>query len=395
MGIPGDLPIVGDWDGDGVDTFSVYRPSEGKVYINNFNRTEFAQAEYYFGVPQDKPFAIDFNGDGTDDIGLHRESSGLVYMTDATTGGLPDGDVAATDVEFFWGIPGDAVVAGDWTGDGTDSPGLVRPTAARTFLRYENSQDVADEDWPTQFAAWAPVVGRIPGAPFGFTVELSDGAVLPGPGLPGGGGAADLNVTAGGEVCFSFQLDGVTGITGAHLHEGAAGETGPAVVSLGSGSFGCVTTDTATATQLLNDPTGFYVQVHTGSHPEGAIRGQLAEVGAWDIDLVGANVVGFGDADGFVSLSVEASTSGLVCTSGYTAQRISTVTSIRLHRADAGENGPGIADLTFGPDHAGCVVVDPASAAAMIVALPAGHYLEISTIQFPNGAVRSQLNPGT
>ncbi|RZV43623.1 MAG: VCBS repeat-containing protein, partial [Acidimicrobiia bacterium] len=161
MGIPGDIPIAGDWDGDGTDTFSVYRPSEGKVYINNFNETLVAQAEYYFGVPQDKPFALDFNGDGTDDIGLHRESTGLVYMTDATTGGLPDGGVAATDLEFFWGIPDDAVFAGDWTGNGVDSPGLVRPTLARTFLRYENSQDVADEDWPAQFADWMPVVAGV------------------------------------------------------------------------------------------------------------------------------------------------------------------------------------------------------------------------------------------
>ena len=394
MGVPGDIPMAGDWNGDGTDTFSVYRPSEGKVYINNFNRTEFAQAEYYFGVPQDKPFAIDFNGDGTDDIGLHRESTGLVYMTDAMTDKLPDGEVAVTDLEFFWGVPDDAVFSGDWTGNETDSPGLVRSTLARTFLRYENSQGFADEDWPTQFAGWMPVVGRISGAPFGFAVELSDGTVVPGPGLPGGGGAASINVTAGGEVCFSFALDGVTGVTNAHLHEGVPGEIGPPVVELGSGLFGCAPTDTATATGILNRPTDFYVQIHTVSHPAGAIRGQLAETGSWDIDLVGANVAGFGDADGFVSLSVEASTSGLVCTSDYTAQRISTVTSIRLHRAAAGESGPAVADLTFGPDHIGCVVVDPPSAASMILALPAGHYVEVTTTQFPTGAVRGQLSPG-
>ncbi|MBT8246751.1 MAG: CHRD domain-containing protein [Acidimicrobiia bacterium] len=393
MGIPGDIPIAGDWDGDGTDTFSVYRPSEGKVYINNFNETLVAQAEYYFGVPQDKPFALDFNGDGTDDIGLHRESTGLVYMTDATTGGLPDGGVAATDLEFFWGIPDDAVFAGDWTGNGVDSPGLVRPTLARTFLRYENSQDVADEDWPAQFADWMPVVGRIPGAPFGFSVELSSGAVVPGPGLPGGGGAAIINVTPGGEVCFSFELDGVPDITNAHLHEGAVGTTGTVAVAFGSGPFGCTTTDTGTATAILNHPTDFYVQVHTVSHPAGAIRGQLAETASWGLDLVGANVIGFGDADGFVSLTVEASTSGLVCTSDYTSQRISTVASIRLHRADPGETGPAVADLTFGPDHVGCAIVRPQSVASMILATPAGHYVEISTTQFPNGAVRGQLSP--
>ena len=395
MGIPGDIPIAGDWDGNGTDTFSVYRPSEGKVYINNFNDTLFAQEEYYFGVPQDKPFALDFDGDGTDDIGLHRESTGLVYMTNATTGGLPDGEVAATDVEFFWGIPNDAVFAGDWTGDEVDSPGLVRPTLARTFLRYENSQDVADEDWPTEFADWLPVVGRIPGAPYQFEVELSDGSVVPGPGLPGGGGAASINVAAGGEVCFSFDLDGVTEITNAHLHEGTTGATGPAVVTLGTGPFGCLTTDAATANAILNRPTDFYVQIHTVSHPAGAIRGQLAEIGSWDVNLVGADVIGFGDADGFATLSVEVSTSGMVCTSDYTAERISTVTTIRLHQAMAGEIGPIVTDLTFGSDHVGCVVVSPRAAASMILAIPAGHYLEIRTIQFPNGAVRGQLFSAT
>jgi hypothetical protein len=264
---------------------------------------------------------------------------------------------------------------------------------ARTFLRYENSQDFADEDWPAQFADWMPVVGRIPGAPFGFSVELSDGAVVPGPGLAGGGGSASINVTAGGEVCFSFSFDGVSDITNAHLHEGAEGESGLPAVTLGSGLFGCATTDTATATAILNRPTDFYVQIHTDSHPAGAIRGQLAEAGAWAVDLVGANVVGFGDADGFVTLSVDVSSSGLVCTSGYTAQRISTVTSILLHRAAAGAAGPAVADVTFGPDHGGCVVVDPTSAASMILAIPGGHYLEVSTVQFPNGAVRGQLGP--
>jgi hypothetical protein len=84
-----------------------------------------------------------------------------------------------------------------------------------------------------------------------------------------------------------------------------------------------------------------------------------------------------------------------VCTSGYSAQRISTVTSILLHRAAAGETGPPVANVTFGPDHVGCVVVDSPSAASMVLAMPAGHYLELSTIQFPDGAVRGQLVPTT
>ncbi|MDH3539067.1 MAG: CHRD domain-containing protein [Acidimicrobiia bacterium] len=395
MGNPGDIPIVGDWDGDGDDTFSVYRPSEGKVYINNFNQTRFAQEEYYFGVPSDKPFAIDFNGDGRDDVGLHRESTGLVYMTDAITDGVPDGTVAATDLEFYWGIADDAVFAGDWNATGVEAPGLVRPTASRTFLRFTNSLGFADEDWPTEFGDWSPVVGRIPGAPYRFAVELSSSEVVPGPGLPGGSGAVDLSVTAGGEVCFSLEFNGVSGVTAAHVHEGAAGAVGPPVVDLGlSGgdAFGCVSTATEAAVGILDRPEDYYVQVHTGSHPDGALRGQIATSRAWDLGLVGAQVVGLGDADGFVPLSLTVSTSGRVCTTSYTAERIDSAIGIGLYAAAEGLTGPLVADVTFGSTHTGCATVVPRSAAAMVLANPPGYYLQVATAQFPDGAVRAQLS---
>ncbi len=388
IGNPGDIPIVGDWDGDGYDTFSVYRPSQGKVYINNLAETAFAQVEYYFGNPQDKPFAVDFNGDGTDEIGLHREATGLVYMTDAMTGGVFDGEVAVTDIEFFWGIADDAVFAGDWNATGTDSPGLLRPTLSRAFLRYENTLGFADEDWPTEFGDWMPVVGRIPGAPYRFEVELASVGAEP------TGGAATLNVTAGGAVCFSFDLDDVAGVTGAHIHEGAAGTNGAIVVDFGlSGGdlFGCVTTDTETAVNILDRPADFYVQVH---YPTDALRGQIAETGSWELSLVGANVVGLGDADGFVTLSLDVSTSGEVCVSSYVAQRITAATSITVYNGAPGQEGPMVADLTFGADHTGCLVVSPRSAAAIMIASPINHYVQVNTTQFPNGAVRGQLAAG-
>jgi len=35
LGQKGDLPVAGDWDGDGLATVGVYRPSEGKFYLRN------------------------------------------------------------------------------------------------------------------------------------------------------------------------------------------------------------------------------------------------------------------------------------------------------------------------------------------------------------------------
>ncbi|NNL48779.1 MAG: bifunctional metallophosphatase/5'-nucleotidase, partial [Acidimicrobiia bacterium] len=88
MGNPGDIPLVGDWDGDGVDSFGVYRPSEGKVYLRNAQTTGFADVEYYFGNPGDAPFSGDFDGDGIDTVGLFRETAGLVYFRNTQTTGV-------------------------------------------------------------------------------------------------------------------------------------------------------------------------------------------------------------------------------------------------------------------------------------------------------------------
>jgi hypothetical protein len=394
MGIPGDIPLAGDWDGDGTDTFSVYRPSEGKVYINNVNATTVAQDEYFFGVPGDTPFAIDFDGDGVDDLGLHRVATGFVYMTDARTGGVRDGDVAGTDLEFFWGIGGDVVFAGDWTADGIDSPGLLRPSETRAFFRYANTEGVADEDWPTQFPDSIPVVGRIPGGAHRFDVELSGAEVVPGPGSASGSGAVTMQVSAGGEACATLDLNGLSGVTGVQVRAGPASSSGPVAIDLGiSGtqSFGCVNGEDGAAIELIRSPEDFYLQVETASHPAGALRGQVAQTRSWDLSLVGAQVAGSGDADGFVTMHLEVSTAGRACLTGFTAQRLSAVTLIALHRAGAGVSGPRIADLTLAPRHAGCVVVEPRTAATRVLATPLEHYVQVNTTQFPNGAVRAQL----
>ena len=72
----------------------------------------------------------------------------------------------------------------------------------------------------------------------------------------------------------------------AHIHAGATGENGPVEVNLAWPQDGqaadCLTEGEAgkglTAGEvraILDDPDGYYVNVHNGEHPSGAIRGQL------------------------------------------------------------------------------------------------------------------------
>ncbi|MGZ8785419.1 MAG: hypothetical protein ACXW1Y_07650, partial [Acidimicrobiia bacterium] len=48
-GNPGDVLVAGDWEGDGVDTVAVYRPSDGNWYIKGANTQGVADHVVYFG----------------------------------------------------------------------------------------------------------------------------------------------------------------------------------------------------------------------------------------------------------------------------------------------------------------------------------------------------------
>lgn len=82
-----------------------------------------------------------------------------------------------------------------------------------------------------------------------------------------------------------------TTLTGAHIHPGAAGSNGGVVVNTaiaqgeivfanGTGSLSKTVTgvDPAVATAILNNPAGYYFNVHTALNPGGVARGQLVRV---------------------------------------------------------------------------------------------------------------------
>ena len=133
-GIPGDIPIVGDWDGDGFDTVAIYRG--GQVYISNV-LGGVAEFSYWFGNPGDRPFAGDFDGDGDDSVGLYRESTGRVYFRNTLDSGVADFD-------FFFGIAEDKVMAGDWNGDGDDTVAVYRPSTGMVYFKFDHTTGFAD-----------------------------------------------------------------------------------------------------------------------------------------------------------------------------------------------------------------------------------------------------------
>jgi Leucine-rich repeat (LRR) protein len=159
FGNPGDIPLAGDFNNDGCDTVSIYRASESRIYVINAlgaNDGGLGAAEfsYIFGDPGDKPFVGDFDGNGEDTVGLHRESTGFVYFRNTHTQGI-------ADAEFFFGDPGDRLVAGDWgVLDNIETPAIFRPSDSTFYFRHTNTQGNADETVTFGQSTFLPIAGR-------------------------------------------------------------------------------------------------------------------------------------------------------------------------------------------------------------------------------------------
>ncbi len=93
FGNPGDIPVIGDFDDDGRDTVSLYRPSQQRFYIINRlgqNKGGLGAADYFYtyGIPGDLPLAGDWNDDGVDSPGAFR--AGTFYLRNDNSSGSAD-----------------------------------------------------------------------------------------------------------------------------------------------------------------------------------------------------------------------------------------------------------------------------------------------------------------
>ena len=74
FGLDGDVPLAGDWDGDGVDTIGVYRPGDRTFYLSGLpgQTTPRVVAEVLYGLSGDTPIVGDWDGDRVTTIGILR-----------------------------------------------------------------------------------------------------------------------------------------------------------------------------------------------------------------------------------------------------------------------------------------------------------------------------------
>ncbi len=158
FGAPGDIPVVGDWNGDGRDTVGVFR--NGVFLLRNTNSAGMADSIVNFGLATDTPVVGDWDGNGTTTVGCYRRSNGFFYYRNDLLSGVAEGS-------FFYGLADDLPFAGDWDGDGRDGIGIVRLTEGswRFFLKNELSSGFADVSFNYGNVNDLPVVGNWNGRP--------------------------------------------------------------------------------------------------------------------------------------------------------------------------------------------------------------------------------------
>ena len=115
-----------------------------------------------------------------------------------------------------------------------------------------------------------------------FQAQLSGASEVP-PGDPDGTGTARIAINDdSNRICTDLEVRMIGDVTAAHIHRGVAGQNGPPVVTLDApddnDADDCDTADDALVDEIRRNPSGFYVNVHTTDYPNGAIRGQIAEV---------------------------------------------------------------------------------------------------------------------
>ena len=127
-----------------------------------------------------------------------------------------------------------------------------------------------------------------------LTATLTGAAEVPGPGDPDGAGTAQISINPGLKtVCYTVSWANLDApVWGGHIHVGDAATAGGILVTLFGGPTlprtdypetftvsDCVTTTVSSAqlADIVDNPSGYYVNLHNDVYPDGAIRGQLSK----------------------------------------------------------------------------------------------------------------------
>lgn len=152
-GSPGNVPVVGDWNGDGLDDLGVFAGGAWFIDRNGDGAFDAATEIKGWGAAGWTPMPGDWNGDGVTDLGI--VAPGSVWFRDL------NGDFAfdPTTEILGWGSAGDTPLVADWDGDGADEVAVFSGGIWFIDFNGDGAWDPVTEIKGWGLAGWTPTPG--------------------------------------------------------------------------------------------------------------------------------------------------------------------------------------------------------------------------------------------
>ena len=141
LGKPRDLPLAGDWDGDGRWEVGVRRAKSGRFVLRAADGTTRAVD---LGDVSDVPVTGDWDGDGVTDLGVYDQAAAVFTLR------LVDRDGLTWTAEVPFGTRDDLPVTGDWDANGRTDLGTWNPATAVFSQRRAPAPTAARLDTTTR-----------------------------------------------------------------------------------------------------------------------------------------------------------------------------------------------------------------------------------------------------
>lgn len=163
----GDVPVPGDYDGNGKVSIAVWRSSTGTWYVKGPGTTDWGASSgnryVKFGEEGDIPVPMDYFNEGKLRLAVFRPSNGVWYIKDA--------DFNSERIEYTiqCGMNKDVPVPGDYFGDGVVRLAVWRPSNGNWYIKGVGTKSWAGSR-ASNLAIQAGTKGDIP-VPYDFYGE--------------------------------------------------------------------------------------------------------------------------------------------------------------------------------------------------------------------------------